>query len=582
MASSGHIQSATAFLTVATAEYLPQVMVLKGSLEAAYGSCVSLSVLLIGDEAALAAAARQGLDVVSVDELAIPTFWDMAFRYEKGALANALKSFFIRHAVTTREPETVVFLDADIAVYSPLDEVQRLLDSGQASIVLTPHLERPQRRTREPSELDLLRHGIVNGGFVALRPDRNARAFLGWWSDHMLTECRYEPEKGLYGDQHWLDLVPSLFGGVHILRHRGYNAAYWNFPDRRPRRAGETWSIDADPLRFFHFSQWRIGQGETVAACMDRLFRSDDDELSLLLSRYHRAWSAAAAALTDVPAGGYPFGRFDDGTPIPSMVRDAYAALSPRGPADREALFARGLERVLAPAQELPAHWGVPLPHLYAHIWRRRPDLHNGRIDLQERDGQVAFFTWLLSHGMQDHALPPAALEPARRGLRQRQLPESLIEKAREELSRARKLHGSSVITDETLAEMLSAAGEVLDTLARFLGSACPERAASTDSFFAGVSTLRREVPEWPGIAVLERGFGEIEAHRAYLAAKRPEVDAGRPDSPDAVRRLESDALVNACACLAAMVETAESQRRCTPMPHFAPGSRPLAVLERP
>lgn len=588
-------ESRLAFVSVITTEYLPQIMALRSSLQCLYGPDVALSVLLVGDEAAIRFARQRGLDVVAPPELDIPSFWDMAFRYEKGALANALKPFFLQHVMRTGRARMAVLIDADTLVYSPLDEVEALLGEERASIILTPHFERPQVRQREPTERDLLRAGMVNGGFVAVRADPAADKFLAWWSDHMLTDCRYELEKGLYGDQHWLSFVPSLFDGVHVLRHRGYNAAYWNFPDRRPRRERGEWIIDGDPLRFFHFSQWRIGQGETVDACMERLFQGGDDELRALLVRYRESVRIAGAAVPpDLLTADYPYGRFLDGTPIPKIVRDAYAALEHLQSSDRSENFGGALGRLLQPSRAFPTDDGVGIPELYVHIWRGRPDLHNGRIDLGTPDGQAEFLRWLLKHGAEDYALPQAVLEPARWALRSRQTlvlsqgtdVDGAVSRAMTSLEAVRALHAGPKPTAGALQEMLTSAGTMLAALSGLFELPCATALDTTEALFSNVRALRAELRAKPGTALFENDFEAVERHRSYLAEKRAEHPAGGAEHPpgvvsgaeggaeggdeeadrERIRALEADAVVNTCGNLMSIIEkTAAAVRESRP-----------------
>jgi hypothetical protein len=60
-------------------------------------------------------------------------------------------------------------------------------------------------------------------------------------------------------DQQWLDLAPGLFAGVHIERNPGWNVARWNLAGRRVERRGEDYTVNSEPLLFYHFTQVRPG-----------------------------------------------------------------------------------------------------------------------------------------------------------------------------------------------------------------------------------------------------------------------------------------------------------------------------------
>ncbi len=76
-------------------------------------------------------------------------------------------------------------------------------------------------------------------GVLALRDDEEARHLLEWWSARCLTQCRVDIARHLFTDQRWMDLAPSFVSRCHILRHPGYNVAYWNLAHRRVQRDAE-------------------------------------------------------------------------------------------------------------------------------------------------------------------------------------------------------------------------------------------------------------------------------------------------------------------------------------------------------
>jgi len=593
------VSSITTFLTLFTTDYWPRAAVLAASLQAAYGGEAELLALHVGDPPAEPFPDQPGLRTVELEELQLAALWDMAFRYEKGALANALKPFFITHVLERLGRPSAVFLDADTLVYERLDEVHERLD-GAAAIILTPHVERPQHREREPLEIDLLRAGIMNGGFVAVSSAEPARRFLAWWSGHLLTDCRYDLERGYYGDQHWLALVPALFDGVHILRHRGYNAAYWNYPDRRPRLAEGRWRIDDDPLKFFHFSQWRLEQNETVRDCMRRLFWSQAPELEKLLSDYRERWRQATALLSpELRRPADPFGAFLDGSRIPRIVREAYARLNPSKAWPRDRLFGQGLALVMDRSSEAPVFAGVTLTELYAHIWQSRPDLRHH--DPTTRKGQLGFLDWLVRHGAIDYGLPDEALEPARLSLaHQAEHPVRAL------LKSVADAHAELRDGAGTLATLSSRAGDVLRLFSGMLGEA-EASIGPVENAAAFFRTVHRLGGRPGGREGVEDALREIEGHGRYLAEKKgfsyeafvADIPAPPPDASGQPLRdppaqaaagpsagdtmLEADAILNGCAVMAAAVERwAEQDERAAalsllPASTRAPGQGALA-----
>jgi len=256
----------------------------------------------------------RGLDVRAVDELHIHDWNRFAFQYTALELCCALKPHALLHALGEAAGTACVYLDTDVLVYSALDELIDLLQD--AAIVLVPHLTAPPAN---PSRaVDVVKHGVYNGGILAVRPSESAIAFLRWWRERTRRDCIADADGHLFVDQYWLTLVPSLFDGVAILRHPGYNVGYWNIAERPiARRASNQWHAGGEPLRVFHFSGFDAGSPLRLSRHSDDTTAANSD-LGVLLSAYAARLGASPPA--DSPA--YIYGRLADGTPIDPRWRE--------------------------------------------------------------------------------------------------------------------------------------------------------------------------------------------------------------------------------------------------------------------
>ena len=75
----------------------------------------------------------QGCIVVRGDALDIPDFRDFAFRYDVMEFNTALKPFMFRHLLA-RGHRSVVYLDPDIEIFSPLKPVFDLIGKGASFV----------------------------------------------------------------------------------------------------------------------------------------------------------------------------------------------------------------------------------------------------------------------------------------------------------------------------------------------------------------------------------------------------------------------------------------------------------------
>lgn len=240
--------------------------------------------------------------------------------------------------------DRVVYLDPDIALFSPLDEVERLLDDHD--IVLTPHLLTPQEGAGvEDNELSALKHGVYNLGFLAVANRAEGARAARWWRDRLLENCFEDIPNGVFTDQKWWDLAPAFFPTTAILRHQGYNVASWNLAER-PLRFGPRGQLLAgqEPLVFFHFTKVdTVGEDILVSHAVN------STAVLEILTWYRR--KVREHAVTGLPSRYWYFSTYADGRPVTSedrlaMRRRNAACQGPSDPFSSEAPIAE-LERAI-------------------------------------------------------------------------------------------------------------------------------------------------------------------------------------------------------------------------------------------
>lgn len=214
-------------------------------------------------------------------------FTDLILRYSILELATAVKPACMqRHFADGME--TVIYIDPDIYVFRPLTEVFELLSNGAAG-VLTPHLLAPLPRDgAHPDDLDIQRSGIYNLGFIALAAGSQADALLAWWWGWLQTHCFADPSTGVFTDQKWMNFAPVFWPEISVLRHPGYNVAYWNLPQRNIAEGqihGE-WVVNGKPLVFFHFSGFNPSKPQVLSKHQDRVEVKPWEFIGHILEQY--------------------------------------------------------------------------------------------------------------------------------------------------------------------------------------------------------------------------------------------------------------------------------------------------------
>lgn len=241
-----------------------------------------------------------------------------AAMYDPVEFSTSMKPAFMRHLLERGEGP-VLFIDPDAAVYAPLTGVGELAD--RHGTVLTTHAVDPiPRDGMGPSEIDLAVSGVYNTGFVAV--GKGGRAFLDWWGERLHRDCIFDPDRGLFVDQRWVEWVPSYFPH-HVLRDPGVNAAHWNLHDRPLTWTGTAFEVAGEPLRMFHFSGFDPMNPTVLASYRYSGPLRADLSTHPALRRLHEGYAELllAAGFADAALGGYRFARAADGTPLDRWVR---------------------------------------------------------------------------------------------------------------------------------------------------------------------------------------------------------------------------------------------------------------------
>ena len=254
---------------------------------------------------------------VQLDEIPLPNRRQFCFRYNILELNTAVKPWMFEH-LFEQGYDRVIYFDPDIVLYTTLFE----LDQRKNFIVLTPHLTGSIGGEDHPSERTILIAGTYNLGFLAVSRRAVLPDFLKWWQGKLEFHCVVDPARGLFVDQKWMDLVPGLFPEVEILRHDGYNVAYWNLR----QRTVVDHKVNYERLRFFHFSGFNPAHPDLVSTHTDVKVVNAGD-VALLIRDY--AAALRTAGYESFKNASYAYGVFNDGTRIPDAARVAYRGSAP-------------------------------------------------------------------------------------------------------------------------------------------------------------------------------------------------------------------------------------------------------------
>lgn len=159
-------------------------------------------------------------------------------------------SFLIYLIGCVRDGEAVAYLDADLMYFS---DPQPIFDEwADNDILIHEHRYAPRNRHMEKDS------GVFNVGLVGVRASAQGRRCLIRWRGQCLAACTLDPERGLCGDQKYLDEWPALYDRLTVIRHKGAGLAPWNLEQYQLSAGKEGPSVDGANVIFYHYHALRI------------------------------------------------------------------------------------------------------------------------------------------------------------------------------------------------------------------------------------------------------------------------------------------------------------------------------------
>lgn len=394
-------------VTVATRSHVPGALVTCRSFLDQHPGHRAL--LLLVDGPAGPADALAGIELLHVDELLdADELTDLRMLYGPFELSTALKPIALLTAIE-RTGGPVVYLDADILVLAPLDEV--LEPVRTSGLGLTPHRFDPVPDDgRLPDEETLLQTGVFNSGLIAAAA-AGTPVLRQWWAS-LRRDCIVAPARQRYVDQRWLDHVVGLHP-VTVLRDPGLNVGYWNADSRKIGASPDGFSADGATLRCFHFSgfdptaTWSLSRH-----IMDRprVRLSEEPVLAALCRRY--AMELINAGWHDARLHDYRYSRLPDGTLIDDRMRRVFRRaleVADRGGPRPPNPFRRGQVAAFWAMLQTPPPSHPRVSRYLLEVWRDRPDVA-AMVGSLEGAAADRFLDWILDHGIDEADIPPRLL----------------------------------------------------------------------------------------------------------------------------------------------------------------------------
>lgn len=398
-----------AAFTIVAKNYLPFARVLMASLRK-WAPDVTPIVILVDHPDGYFDPAREDFDVILSETLPIPNSRWFHFKYGILEVCTAIKPFAFEYIFERYSVDGALYFDPDIEIYNDLTAL--LAELRDHSVLVTPHLTAPLEDERRPTDLDILRSGSYNLGFLGVSRRPESAQFLSWWKSRLYDHCVVDMPRGLFVDQRWIDLVPGMFPGVKILRDPGLNVAYWNLSHREVKRTRDGYTVNGEPLRFFHFSGLQPDRPRGLSVHQNR-FSLDDigDARELVLQYRGRLYDQGYTECSRWP---YAFGAFENGFAIPDVGRptrfEAASVIARLSDPFSEEGYKAFIDLWNQPIQG-PDGKPSEITRLAYRIYTAREEVQQAMPDVFGGD-LVQFLSWVLSDGRKEFNLSDVLTAP--------------------------------------------------------------------------------------------------------------------------------------------------------------------------
>src|SRR5262249_606891 len=244
---------------------------------------------------------------------------------------------------------------------------------------------------------------------------RELEPLLEFWREKSLRDFVSDVQRGLFTDQRWMDLIPGMFSDVTILRHEGYDVAYWNLPHRQVTQNGKGFLVNGVPLVFFHFSGIDPLKPEVFSKHQNRYRLETLGDAAVLVRAYCGALKNHG--LQTCPNWTYAYAFLQDGSPLPDMVRRLYRTSSDVEDWAGPNPFARTGAEWNAPIDD---RW-PPLTRVMQAVYQARPDVRLTWPDAFGADRE-SFSRWFIESSELQDIVPECYVAPIRNAFKQRVL----------------------------------------------------------------------------------------------------------------------------------------------------------------
>lgn len=320
--------------------------------------------------------------------------------YDAYEMSMSLRPALLLYLMKQKNAEQIVFLDSDLYFIGKLENTEELFQKHALSLCVSIRKPLPDDGNR-PLDDDFILAGSLNGGCVFCKKCDESITVMEWLDRTLRKKGYYRPHEGFFGDQKWLDLLPSFCETLGILKKPGWNASYWNLHERPLTKKGSTYFADGDPIAFFHFSGFRPHDPSVISTHQNRYTIDEQPVFAMLADEYRK--ELLADGYDEWSKKSYGFNAFENGVTISNVIRRAYEEIDGRKRFPYPHLSGVGSFQEWL---NFKYRKNSPATNLHMSIWRLSLEARGRFPDPMGKDFG-AFALWILKERKRELALDP-------------------------------------------------------------------------------------------------------------------------------------------------------------------------------
>ncbi len=196
-------------------------------------------------------------------------------------LCWSIKAWLLDYIIVNYKVKKILYCDSDIYFFSPLKDVYD--EWGTYSFLMCTQ--------RAPAELEH-RCGYYQAGLIGIKNDGYGKKILDWWKYQCLNWCydSYDELGFKWGDQKYLEQIPSQFENIKVVTNIGINAAPWNLIlnnlGYRVNIINNKLFINKEKLCVYHFGSIKINNHSSFEIWHESIDNVDKKVMNLIYKPY--------------------------------------------------------------------------------------------------------------------------------------------------------------------------------------------------------------------------------------------------------------------------------------------------------